>query len=217
MNIIENTLNALVSGAANERVMRDKIVEYLYRVEIVSDSIALLLLQEAIDALQKHVEQSHLKTIERDSKLNTILQHMQTSIVKLEIKSSYLNVTRKKIEQTSSSTKTASKKKVSNLIKNRQIRKFTVNVIDVMKKKIVKIMFTKDIMIKLQKKTKSSRDVTQLINDSIKIQAESKEARKILQDKIEIVKKFVNSTTIRIRIYVVRVNDIRVNHINVNN
>jgi hypothetical protein len=203
MIITENILNALVSEAANKRIMRDKIVEYLHRVKIVSDLIALLLLQEAVDALQKRVEKSHFKTVEKDSKLNTILQHMQTSITKLEIKSSYANAICKRVEQTSSSTKTTSKKKVSRSNKNRQTREFTINVIDVMKKKIVKIMFTKDIMIKLQKKTKNIRNVIRLINDSIKIQAKSKKIRKIRQDRIEIIKRLVNTITIRTRIYVV--------------
>jgi hypothetical protein len=155
MNITENILNGLLSEAANERAMRDKIIKYLHRVKIVNDSIALLLLQEVVDALQKRVQKSHFKTVEKDSKLNTILQHMQTSIAKFEIKSSYSNVIRKKVEQTSSSTRTASKKKISSSSKNKQIREFTINVINVMKKKIVKIMFTKDIMIKLQKETKN--------------------------------------------------------------
>jgi hypothetical protein len=52
----QNTPNAPTNGVENERIVRDKIVEYLYRVEIVSDSTTLLLLQQAVDALQKRVD-----------------------------------------------------------------------------------------------------------------------------------------------------------------
>jgi hypothetical protein len=47
----QNTLNASINDVENKRTIRDKIVEYLYRVEIVSDSITLLLLQQTVDVL----------------------------------------------------------------------------------------------------------------------------------------------------------------------
>jgi hypothetical protein len=47
----QNTPNAPANDVENERTVRNKIVEYLYRVEIVSDSMILLLLQQTVDAL----------------------------------------------------------------------------------------------------------------------------------------------------------------------
>jgi hypothetical protein len=47
----QNILNAPANDVENERTVRDKIVEYLYCVEIVSDSMTLLLLQQTVDAL----------------------------------------------------------------------------------------------------------------------------------------------------------------------
>jgi hypothetical protein len=74
MNIIKNTLSVSISDAEKKRAVRDKIVKYLHRVEIVSDSNALSLLQQTIEVLQKRVEQSSLIATARDSKLNNILQ-----------------------------------------------------------------------------------------------------------------------------------------------
>jgi hypothetical protein len=183
----------------------------------VSDSIALTLLQQTANALQKRVDTSSLSIIARNSKLNDILQHMQTSIVKLETKSSYSNAIRKKIKRTSFAMKIISKDAISSSERNRQIREFIVNVTDVVKKKIMKIMFTKNIMIKLQKDKKNIGNVIRLVNDFIKIQAEFEKIKKILQKKTEVIKRLVSSISIRARIYVVRVNDIKVDHINANN
>jgi hypothetical protein len=47
----QNTLNAPANDVENKRTVRDKIVEYLYRVEIVNNSMTLLLLQQIVDAL----------------------------------------------------------------------------------------------------------------------------------------------------------------------
>jgi Mg2+/Co2+ transporter CorC len=86
--------------------------------------------------------------------------------------------------------------------------------IDVVEKKNLKIVFTKDIMSKLQNDAKNIQDVAQLINDAIKIQAKSAKTRKILQKKLEIIKKLSDSITIRCRTYYVRVNNVKMNHIN---
>jgi hypothetical protein len=147
----QNTLNASINDVENERTIRDKIVEYLYRVEIVSDSMTLLLLQQTVNVLQKRVDQSLLNVIARDSTLNNILQQMQMSIIKLEAKSSYSKLIRKTIDlvQISTSMMKIAKKTISSSNKNRQTREFIVIMIDVVEKKNLKIMFTKDIMSKL--------------------------------------------------------------------
>jgi predicted HAD superfamily phosphohydrolase len=153
----QNIPNAPANDVENERTVRDKIVEYLYRVEIVSDSMTLLLLQQAVDALQKRVDQSLFNVIAKDSTLNNILQQMQTLIVKLEAKSSYSKIIRKTIDlvQISTSTMRITKKTVSSLDRNQQTREFIVIIIDVVEKKNLEIMFTKDIMSKLQNDVKN--------------------------------------------------------------
>jgi hypothetical protein len=214
MNIIKNTPSVPISGAEKKRAVRDKIVEYLHRVETVSDSNALSLLQQTIEVLQKRVEQSSLIATARDSKLNNILQQMQASILKLEAKSDYANAARREIDETSITAKKTMQKLASNSSRNRQIREFTINVMNEVEKKTLQTMLTKDIMIKLQKETKNIRDIARLVNDSIRIQAKSEKTRKSLQKRTEIIRRLVSSITIRIRIYVVRANEIRMNNIN---
>jgi hypothetical protein len=82
---------------------------------------------------------------------------MQTSIVKLEAKSSYSKMIRKTIDlvQISTSMMRIAKKTVSSSDKNRQTREFIVIMIDVVEKKNLKIMFTKDIMNKFQNDAKN--------------------------------------------------------------
>jgi hypothetical protein len=74
---------------------------------------------------------------------------MQTSIVNLETKSNYANAVRREIDEISTIIKKAVQKLASNSSRNKQIREFTINVIDKIEKKILQIMLTKDIMIKL--------------------------------------------------------------------
>jgi hypothetical protein len=64
---------------------------------------------------------------------------------------------------------TIAKKTVSSSDKNRQTREFIVIMIDVVEKKNLEIMFTKDIMSKLQNDAKNIRDVARLVNDAIRI------------------------------------------------
>jgi hypothetical protein len=139
---------------------------------------------------------------------------MQTSILKLETKSDYANAARKEIDETSIAAKKTMQKLASNSSRNKQIREFTINVMNEVEKKTLQTMLTKDIMIKLQKKTKNIRDIARLVNDSIRIQAKSEKTRKSLQKRTEIIRRLVSSITIRTRIYVVRANEIRMNNIN---
>jgi hypothetical protein len=141
---------------------------------------------------------------------------MQTSIIKLEAKSSYSKTIHKTIDLVLISTLTMriAKKTVSSLSKNRQTREFIVIMIDVIEKKILEIMFTKDMINKLQNDVKNIRNVARLINDAIRIQTKSAKTRLILQKKLEIIKRLSNSITIQYRTYLVRVNDVKMNHIN---
>jgi hypothetical protein len=123
---------------------------------------------------------------------------MQTSIIKLEMKSSYSKMIRKTINlvQISTSMMRIAKKTVSSSNRNQQIREFIIIMIDVVEKKNLEFMFTKDIMSKLQNDAKNIRDVARLINDAIRIQAESAKTRKILQKKLEIIERLSDSITI---------------------
>jgi mannose-1-phosphate guanylyltransferase len=149
MNIIKNILSVSINDAEKKRAVRDKIVKYLHEVKIVSDSNALSLFQQTIEALQKRVEQSSLIVITRDSKLNNILQQIQTSIIKLETKSNYANAARREVDETLITAKKTMQKLASNSSRNKQLRKFTINVMNKVEKKTLQIMLTKDIMIKL--------------------------------------------------------------------
>jgi hypothetical protein len=154
--------------------------------------------------------------IARNSTLNNILQQIQTSIVKLEAKSSYSKMIHKIIDlvQVFTSMMRIAKKTVSSSDKNRQTREFIVIIIDVIEKKNLEIMFTKNIMSKFQNNAKSIRDMTRLVNDVIKRQAELTKTRKTLQKKLEIIKRLSNSITIKYRTYHFRVNDVKMNNIN---
>jgi hypothetical protein len=76
---------------------------------------------------------------------------MQTLIVKLEAKSSYSKMIRKTIDlvQIFTSMMKIAKKTISSSNKNRQTREFIVIMIDVVEKKNLEIMFTKNIINKL--------------------------------------------------------------------
>ncbi len=169
MNNAINILNASISDAENERAMRDKIVDYLHRVSIVNDLIALSLLQQTVDALQKRVEQSLSSATAKNFELNIILQQMQISIVKLETKTNYFDAIRKKIESISMTMKRIAKDSDSTSSRNEQTRKFTIKITNVIKNKILQTLLIKNIMIKLQNETKNIRDIIRLVDDSIKI------------------------------------------------
>jgi ribosome-binding protein aMBF1 (putative translation factor) len=81
--------------------------------------------------------------------MNIILQWNQTSILKLETKSDYANVVRREIDEISITAKKIVQKLASNSSQIKQIKEFTINVINEVEKKILQIMLTKDIMIKL--------------------------------------------------------------------
>jgi hypothetical protein len=74
---------------------------------------------------------------------------MQTLIVKLETKSNYANAARREIDETSITARKIVQKLVSNSSRNKQIKEFTINVMNEVEKKILQIMLTKDIIIKL--------------------------------------------------------------------
>ncbi len=97
----------------------------------------------------------------------------------------------------------------------KQIRKFTILIDDDVERKILKIMIIKNIMNKLQ--IKRIRKIIRLNNDDLKIQTKLKKIKNSLQKKFEIIRRIIESITIRIRIYAMRVNEVKVEHIDTNN
>ncbi len=142
---------------------------------------------------------------------------MQILTVKLETKTSFFDAIRKKIESILMTTKRIAKDFDSISNRNRQTRKFTIKISDVMKNKIWQILLIKNIMIKFQNKTKNIRDIIWFVDDSIRIQTKSKTTRKSFQKRFEIIKRLINLITIRSRIYFVRTNEIKINYMNTNN
>jgi hypothetical protein len=184
-------------------------------VRIKEDSNALSLLHQTVETLnrQLHVEQITIKNA-RDSELNIILQSMQKSIVRLETKSSYSEMTRIKIEQTSTKVITLSKMSDTTSRIAKMTREFTISIKNEKEKKSVQTLFTKETLNNLQKKSKRIRKLVRLSNDALRIQTKSKKKRKILQKKSEIIKRIADSITICSSIYVIRANKIKVENIN---
>jgi hypothetical protein len=64
---------------------------------------------------------------------------------------------------------------------------------------------------------KRIREIIRLNNDDLRIQTKSEEIKNSLQKKSEIIRRIVESITIRIQIYAIRINEIKVEHIDTNN
>jgi hypothetical protein len=102
-----------------------------------------------------------------------------------------------------------------NLKTTKQIREFTILIVDDVERKILKIMIIKNIMNKLQ--MKKIREIIRLNNDDLRIQTKFEMIKNSLQKKSEIIWRIIESITIRIRIYAIRINEIKVEHIDTNN
>ncbi len=64
---------------------------------------------------------------------------------------------------------------------------------------------------------KKIREIIRLNNDDLKIQTKFEKIKNSLQKKSEIIRRIIESITIRIRIYAIRVNEVKVEHIDTNN
>jgi hypothetical protein len=76
-------------------------------------------------------------------------------------------------------------------------------------------MIIKNIMNKLQ--IKKIRKITRLNNDDLKIQTKFEKIKNSLQKKSKIIRRIIESITICIRIYAMRINEVKVEHIDTNN
>ncbi len=105
--------------------------------------------------------------------------------------------------------------KLINLKTTKQVREFTILIVDDVERKILKIMIIKNIMNKLQ--IKKIRRITRLNNDDLKIQTKFEKIKNFLQKRSEIIRRIIKSITIRIQIYAMQINEVKVEHIDTNN
>jgi hypothetical protein len=210
MNIIINiTKTFLEESNVEKRSLRTKIKKYLHRVKIVKNSKTLKLLRQTIDI--------------RDSKLYDILQKMQTIIEQLQKNENstsksknYTNVVRFVVESIAMSKRVEKRvEKFFNSKSIKQIREFTINIVNDEKKEKLKEMIIKNIMKKMR--VEKVRDITRLESDALRIQTKSTKIKNVLQKQSEMIRRIIVSITIHSRIYVVRVNEIRIEHIDENN
>jgi hypothetical protein len=218
MNIIIIITTASLRGQNAERELKTKIEKYLHRVSIVEDSKTLALLRNTIALLDQARTTTTNSLIVNDSTLHSILQSMQTTIEQLQKNNSrfksknYTKILRIVLE---SIIKSAVADRSINLKTTKQIREFTILIVDDVEQKILKIMIIKNIMNKLQ--MKKIRRIIRLNNDDLRIQTKFEKIKNSLQKKSEIIRRIIESITIRIRIYAIRINEVKVEHIDTNN
>ncbi len=218
MNIIIIIVTVSLRDQNAKRELRTKIEEYLHRMNIVEDSKTLALLRSTIALLDETRTTTTNSLIVNDSTLHSILQSMQTTIEQLQKNDSrfksknYTKILRIVLEFVIKST--VANKSIS-FKTTKQAREFTILIDDDVKWKILKIMIIKNIMNKLQ--IKKIRKITRLNNDDLKIQTKFEKIKNSLQKKSKIIRRIIESITICIRIYAMRINEVKVEHIDTNN
>ncbi len=223
MNTIINITKTLLEGPnVEKRSLRTKIEKYLHRVRIVENSKTLKLLRQTIVLLT--IDSSPQTINNKDSELYDILQRMQTVIEQLQQRNenstskskSYTNAVRFVVESIAMSKRV--EKRVEKLFNSKtikQIREFTINIVNDEERKKLKKVIIKDIMKKMR--VERVRDITRLESDALRIQTKSTKIKNALQKQSEMIRRIIVSITIHSRIYVVRVNEIRIEHIDENN
>jgi hypothetical protein len=161
--------------------LKTKIKKYLHRVNIVENSKTLALLRSTIAMLDETRRTITNSLIVNDSTLHNILQSMQTTIEQLQnndsrFKSkSYTKILRIAFEFVIKSIVT---NKSINLKTTKQVREFTILIVDDVERKILKIMIIKNIMNKLQ--MQKIRRIIRLNNDDLKIQTKFEKIKNFL-------------------------------------
>jgi hypothetical protein len=218
MNITIIITTVSLRGQNAERELKTKIEKYLHRVSIVEDSKTLALLRSTIALLDQARTTTTNSLIVNDSTLHSILQNMQTTIEQLQRNDSRLkskNYTKTLRIAFESIIKSTVADKSINLKTTKQVPEFTILIVDDVERKILKIMIIKNIMNKLQ--MKRIREITRLNNDYLRIQTKFEKIKNSLQKKSEIIRRIIESITIRTRIYAIRINEVKVEHIDTNN
>ncbi len=218
MNIIIIIITISLRSQNAKRELKTKLKKYLHRVSIVEDSKTLALLRSTIVLFDQARTTTTNSLIVNDSTLHSILQSMQTTIEQLQKNDSrfksknYTKILRIVFE---SIIKSVVADRSINLKTTKQTREFTILIVDDVERKILKIMIIKNIMNKLQ--IKRIREIIRLNNDDLRIQTKFEKIKNILQKKFEIIRRIIESITIRNRIYAIRINEIKVEHIDTNN
>jgi hypothetical protein len=217
MNIIIIIITVSLRNQNAKKELRTKIKKYLHRMNIVENSKTLALLRSTI-ALLDEARTTMNSLIVNDSTLQSILQSMQTTIEQLQKNNSrfksksYTKTLRIVLEFV---IKSVVANKLINLKTIKQVREFTILIVDDVERKILKIMIIKNIMNKLQ--IKRIRRIIRLNNDDLKIQTKFEKIKNSLQKKSEIIRRIIESITIRIQIYAMRVNEVKIKYIDTNN
>jgi hypothetical protein len=156
--------------------------------------------------------------IVNDSTLHCILQSMQTTTKQLQKNDSqfksknYTKILRIILE---SIIKLIVVNKTINFKTTKQVREFTILIVNDIERKILKIMIIKNILKKLQ--MKKIRRIIQLNNDNLRIHTKFDKIKNSLRKKFEIIQKIIQLIMIRIRIYAMRVNKVKIEYIYINN
>ncbi len=223
MNIIINiTKISLEEFNVEKRSLRTKIKKYLHRVKIVKNSKTLKLLRQTIVLLT--IDSSSQTINNKNSKLYDILRKMQTIIEQLQKKNenstskskNYTNAVKFVVESIAMSKRV--EKRVEKFLNSKtikQIKEFTINIINDEEKKKLKKVIIKDIMKKIR--IEKVRDIIRLESDALRIQTKLTKIKNALQKQSEMIRKIIVLITIHSRIYVVRVNEIKIEHIDENN
>ncbi len=164
--------------------MKTKIEKYSHRVNIVENSKTLALLRNTIALLDQARTTTTNSLIVNDSTLHSILQSMQTTIESLQKNDSrfksknYTKILRIVLE---SIIKSIVVNRLINLKTTKQVREFTILIVDNVERKNLKIMIIKNIMNKLQ--MKKIREIIRLNNDDLKIKTKSEKIKNFIQKK----------------------------------
>jgi hypothetical protein len=202
MNIIINITKTLLEEFnVEKRSLRTKIKEYLHRVKIVKHSKTLKLLRQTIVLLT--IDLSSQTINNKDSKLYNILQKMQTIIEQLQQRNenstskskNYTNAVRFVVESIAMSKRV--EKRVEKIFKSKtikQIREFTINIVNDEEKKKLKKVIIKNIMKKMR--VEKVRNIIRLESDALKIQTKSTKIKNALQKQSKMIRKIIVSITI---------------------
>ncbi len=186
MNIIINiTKISLKESNVEKRSLRTKIEKYLHRMKIVENSKTLKLLCQTIVLLT--IDSSSQTINNRDSELYDILQRMQTIIEQLQQRNenstskskNYTNAVRFVVESIAMSKRVEKRvEKFFNSKTIKQIREFTINIVNDEERKKLKKVIIKDIMKKMR--VEKIRNIIRLESDALKIQTKSTKIKNAL-------------------------------------
>jgi hypothetical protein len=148
--------------------------------------------------------------------MQTIIEQLQKNENSTSKSNSYTNAVRFVVESIAMSKRVEKRvEKFFNSKTIKQIREFTINIVNDEERKKLKKMIIKDIMKKMR--VEEVRNIIRLESDALKIQTKSTKIKNVLQNQSKMIRKIIVFITIHSRIYVVQINEIRIEHIDENN